>query len=451
MLSYTSPSTLPSTNTQTTPVLDASSSSSPMNYQATPRDDQRVNGMRGKGVKGKKVESTRRSVRVRGSSAGLSSPFVVDCAATEDIPSIEFSAGELSLSSSAAPSSATSTTRLSRGRVATPVLPRVASTSTLALAQAHGITPDQFEKAKQQVMRFLRADASSGSGVEEKGKGRATLSRSASYTSADNSSADLLLPLSLSSRNVSPAIVNPTSSPPLVAAARLDSTPLSTNDNNDRNVKPRPSLEEMAERSGRKRDPRTGRNEQDLREWAEEASGEQDYSSDELEEEQRQSAYATRMPSNDQNQNHLATFANHQHRPTPPSLPSSSSFPAFPASATSPDTPFRSSPAVRYQARTQQPSPLHQPTPKSVSRGMMERFIDERPTGEVEQRHERIVYPPISPGPNKGIRPSVLFSPDVARLLRNELEELGNSAMRQNKSAEIVSDIVRRSFPSSLL
>jgi hypothetical protein len=452
MPSHPSPTTASTINyPQSTPSLyiprqlpDSSNSSSPLNdVLSTPRDDQRIDqGRGGRPVKGKtggaKVTSRPSNIRVRD---GRSSPFtnMREGDTTEELLDIDYIASELSLSSSRPPTlPSTINNKFSRSRL--PILPppplrsnSVQPTNTLALAQAHGITADQFEEAKQQVMRFLRADnASTLAQSDDKGKGRAIISRSISRASSDTPS-ELLAPLSLSSRNTSPAGITADSNYATGSTSNFDaSTSTSVRDlamvspQNSRGVKSRPSLEEMAERSARKQNPRSGasasKRDHDLREWAE-AGGDQDYSSDELEDLPGDRRGHRQRYAADENKHCLPTFGDRQ-------MASSSSFAT--TITTSPDTPFNSSPArSRYQGRSQ-PSPLH-PTPKSA-RGMMERFMDDRAMAEGVELPIRV---PASPAPPKGIRPSVLFSPDVARLLRNELEELGaNSVLRPKRTVE---------------
>ncbi|GAA5894186.1 hypothetical protein JCM5296_004678 [Sporobolomyces johnsonii] len=161
----------------TTPALshrlpghNASSSSPPNDLIATPSDRYDVS----RGTKlGKQPQ--RRSVRIRTSSGGNpdSSPQVVslggstsyldvsDPAPLHEVPT-RSRAVRTSSNSALPPSHAGSST--SRVRVPRASLPPRAATTqaggsdTLALAQAHGITADQFEEAKQQVMRFLRTE-----------------------------------------------------------------------------------------------------------------------------------------------------------------------------------------------------------------------------------------------------------------------------------------------------
>ncbi|KAI5481260.1 hypothetical protein MNV49_004880 [Pseudohyphozyma bogoriensis] len=182
---------------------DASSSSSPPNDDLqTPRDGHNLDGSstgrggaRGRGRLGKNDATSRRPVKVRGSSSSgaLQSSPAFEPVEHKPIlppppqPQLQRRGPTPVVAPNAAalqppvprPAASRSRTR--------PLPPRPAPppTNHLSIAQAHGITPDQFEQAKLQVMRFLKTDAGGSasnaatggllSGFEErrtKGQGR---------------------------------------------------------------------------------------------------------------------------------------------------------------------------------------------------------------------------------------------------------------------------------------
>ncbi|GAA5981264.1 hypothetical protein JCM10908_004044 [Rhodotorula pacifica] len=153
--------------------FDASSSSPPTDVIATPSDrhDAPNRSKNGK-------QQTRRSVRIRTSSSGHfdSSPQVLrddgggapfSSADTENELLRVHAAQGRSLRGAASVAGQGMRQQTRTPRVAVPSRgagPTQESLDALAQAQAHGITPDQFEAAKQQIMRFLRDEAANNGG-----------------------------------------------------------------------------------------------------------------------------------------------------------------------------------------------------------------------------------------------------------------------------------------------
>lgn len=470
----TSPIPLPPSSSaanQTTPALRqsrlgahaSSSSSPPPEVLATPGDGERIDGKdRGRGIKGNKPVDTRRSVRVRESSGNRSSPASKEDVVAKDEPAIiEHTSNESSHRVPSLPSQSRATSRV-HPRPTLPPRPTPAIISTtLAIAQAHGITADQFEEAKQQVMRFLRTDAVPPQVVpQDKGKGRAAshkrstslvtsnasvrgptsstgeASRSSTPALASTLSATSLppspaVPRSVSSTSTIPqsqTFASPTSAPtPIVAIGKI--------------IRTRASLEDMAERTGdKKRREEDARKEREMRRWAEQSP---DDSSEE-------------DPVLEQND---STFVGQEHNPRRnqhATRGSAANSPLLP----SPPLPLSTSPGTAHFPPSFQAS--------LAKRGMMERFMSDREGGKedveacdptpvdfcpanVENAQQSIQDAPLSPSPNSRLAnttnspprrsstfsptammtspvpsrgPSLLFSPDVARLLRSELDEL---------------------------
>lgn len=437
MDSFTSPD---SSNPHRTPSLylpsQLNASSSPLNdVITTPRDGERMEALKsraqrgGAGLQKSAAGGTlsRRSVRVRESSESFSSSPFNAVITREELPgrdddrSQEVTCMDLGINSSSIYPSSVPTPVVRPGPRSRPARAPVTSmlqpqppyvNTTLALAQAHGISPDQFEIARRSLVQFLREPSTSlplppsSTLSEDRSRFRPSVSRQTSFTSLDTAG-DLLAPLTISSRNNSPAVFPmdtsgsqqhmmfsvPPSAAPLAAPAMDLFSPVASR------VQSQPSLEEMVARSGRKKDRIK---DQDLREWAEDDQG---YESDEPLNPRR--AYGRRTTVQDQNDASASA--------APPTLD------------TSPETAFASSPALRFQPRPQL-SPLPQPTPKAA-RGMLERFMDDRSLPNVGEEAPRLAVPQSPLTSNKAVRSGVLFSPDVARLLRNELEELGANSM----------------------
>ncbi|GAA5932267.1 hypothetical protein JCM1841_005178 [Sporobolomyces salmonicolor] len=466
---------------QSTPALShrlpghsASSSSPPNDLIATPSDRYDVS----RGTKlGKQPQ--RRSVRIRTSSGGNpdSSPQVVnlggsasyldvsDPAPLHEVPT-RSRAVRTSSNPALPPSHASSSTsRVRMPRASLP--PRAAATQagssdTLALAQAHGITADQFEEAKQQVMRFLRTENApahhhhaaptpiSLAAHDDSAKRHAhvkRLSNSMSFPGASISTAASSIspvlghattPVS-ASFHISPVHApypqaplarTPNASSALQRAtfesvANLDL--MDAGRNSTKSIRARPSFEDVVQRSA-KRQVRDGdASMSHMQKWA------QDESSSSSEEEGPGLASMLSLSA------HSRKISN-----TPGGsrlLPSPASFggQAVLDANTSPSL---------NQGGAQR-------------RGMMDRFMSDRPNltaGDVaasqpnvagpaarsqEQKSPvfdpRTASPPrratyaqhallTSPAPSKPSQ-SVLFSPDVAKLLRSELDELEANEM----------------------
>lgn len=374
----------------------ASSSSPPTDGLVTPRDSEKDIGR----ANGRKGRDSRRSVRVRESSGQDSSPFLMSLAK----PPTEYALAEPhllpapSLLSNRNPSRArVSPGSHSRTALAYPV-------DTLALAQAHGITADQFEEAKQQVMRFLRADASAVPGAHpeslDKGKGKSTgLGRSASFLASPSGSVTGEASYGFSTATDSG----------MSPASMLDSS------------RPRPSLDDVVER----RTPR------DLRQWSE-------YSGDD--------------------ELHDASF-----QPTPYSSRAKGPMSAGP----SPHYATATSPAYSSQHSRQPLSAPRGMMERFLyeRETVAEDFDSSSGSGVSEfQQHARDVFlpattkdasgneyipsqnatifnaPPLSPISSRATRADLLCSPDVARLLKSELKQLAASGKKHGSpSQDIVS------------
>lgn len=294
---------------------------------------------------------------------------------------------------------------------------------SLAMAQAHGITVDQFEQAKQQVMRFLRTDVdgqvlvSSSPSVPPADKGKMKqqqLGRSSSYHA----------PTSVNDAPSGPG-TGARTSPTFTPAQPSRSRPLTSTYSGDLHDMPDP-----AELMSRRAEQREQEKEAHLRRWAQEESS----SSDEESSHHNNSNYKSR-----------------------------SSITASASKSSLLPSPFATAPA---RSTPSGPGPSPSELMSSVSkRGIMERFMSDRPSFDdndasvdsapqtatreskrnntrrrvasrerspVRQSH---AYPPeslMSPAPSRrALGSSVLFSPDVARLLRSELDQL---EANENKS-----------------
>ena len=413
---------------RTSSFAHASSSSSPLTDDlVTPRDGEKMEGLiRGRMTTGRK-DTTRRSVRVREAS-GHSSPYL-----THEIPpNLDYIHSTAHLLPAPALPQLRNPSN-TRKRVPPPPQRALTNPSDIfARAQAYGITVDQFENAKQQVRDFLRADPSSAN--DDKGKGK-SLGRSASYAQIEQQ------------------MSRPTSPPSdhfsyLPAGAGIASTPAHNGTSEQyyerpisvpsKTVKTRPSLEQIVERSADRRMSGKGRN---LMQWSE--SRENDFSGDEQ---------GAEMVEVDQSRPY-GDAPMYNNLPTPHSVRVShlahNESPTFSASG---------SPAMQHPASRQLPS---------AHRGMLERFMYDREKVEDFQgapvepaasqyqhpthhqqyspsillprnpapSHSSIFAPPPMPVSPTSSRPSPkdqLCSPDVARLLRSELNELAVQSRRRS-------------------
>lgn len=471
----------------------------------TPRDGDSLERNSGRGSVripshiGKLSESTRRSVRVRENSGSRHSSPLVKLEMDTDKSTSEWaeasSRRSITPSGSARPPARTKSRSSLHSTLVT--TPSTSTSSTLALAQAHGITADQFEEAKQQVMRFLQTDSTPPSVLAKdppRAKSRPTraLSRSNSFVAppptvngsttnqAPRQSSPTVSP-STSSRDhyfpsQSPGPALPLSAPSSASIPQsetfestVDSPLTSANTSEEdtvRCLRLKPSLEEIVERTGeRKRREEEIRKAREMRLWAEQ--GQDESSSDD--------EGNVRLLLNDMDHHDVLDSYCHE----------------TPIVVKPPPTSYRQ-PLV---AAPLLPSPSFSALPPSTSlqppvavipkRGMMERFMSDRTappptlpsTTEVTQLGEPIrslsfpgnyrsasplhassaeLHTPAarisnfgpdammtSPIPSRG-RSSLLFSPDVARLLRSELDELqaNGSSSRTVSPSKRVEDIV---------
>jgi hypothetical protein len=465
----------PSSSSQQTPAFHHSrlySSSSPStDALVTPRDADTRGGVKG--------VDARRSVRVRESSGNRSSPIVTDAKPSQR----ERDRAVLS----SVPTPTTHIRAVSRQRTTRPGLPARPSSSgassTLSLAQAHGISAESFELAREQVMLILGNDNASASAaaVQEEPKPKKSLShlgRSASLAAANPGGS---VASGATSRNASPALTSVSLdghfgfSPALTHSAPSSSTitqsdtfssttgAMSTTtatSGQGRTIRTRSSVEDLGERKRRDEDVWK---ENHMRKWAEQA---QDDSSEEesVAKELVGLGFANtaRTPRAGDKVSPVRRSNAASHSPLLPSPP----FAASPAS-----TPL-------YQAGLQ---------PPLAKRGMMERFMSDRPvvwedkdagshsdasdsapapqfthssppTTSVPRLAANAASTPLhlspsvmmtSPIATRG-RPGAGFSPDVARLLRNELDEMsaGGKSRRSSprRRVDSTADIVR-SYP----
>lgn len=447
----------------TTPNLHSNrafSPSSPEDFMVTPRDGESLDGGsnyerlsgQGLGPKGKKgMDMNRRSVRVRDSSEGQhSSPSVkLELSSSLDSTSMDYSLQQsihplsqdnfIPRSSS---SSASGRAPISKPRNKPAPPPRPSSSSsaagtsaTLAQAQALGITAEKFEQAKQQVIRFLAADAStivatpstssSSSNLEEirprvkapttkRPISRAsntssapqvngsTVNRSGSTSKTSSSPAALSVSTSLPTSNVthqhqpsvSPVIshhshANSNSAPSTASIPQSEnfgsildggaSTESSANTSvqAERSVRSRASLEEIVEKTGeRRRREEDVRKDREMRLWAEQGL---DESSSE-EESEAITLVSTLMGignghSSGGGPNSTPRTMNKINHNFPRS--SSHASPLLP----SPSFSALVSPAHQQQHPGSIPSSL-------AKRGMMERFMSDRPAAKEEDQED---------------------------------------------------------------
>lgn len=467
-----------SSRLQSTPALQqsrlrgphASSSSSPSTDSIqTPRDEYKIEAAgHGRNMKGKGRDMTRRSVRVRESSGGNSPPGVFTQDIIVDSPEMEIastyhSQPQPDFTVLATSQVGSSTLARSRSRPALP--PRPNPSHTLALAQAHGITKVQFEEAKQQVMRFLQTDnlaPLSPTAEESKGKSNsAPLSRSVSFVAT--STKPTISPAS-TSRHASPGpsttpaknhrhAASPVSALPSVASPGDQSNPIGDASVTPSNpsiqvVRGRASLDNFAgvEKSGeKKRREEDLRKEREMQLWVEDGQGES--SSEEQHEMVATSQNPTRTP--------RAVLKVSRSNSLPHQNPSSR---AASPSLLSPAQPLISG---------GQPGSL-------AKRGMMERFMTDRAGNKDEEEvnsnfTQHRAAPNLTSADSSPRRPSqfspgtmmtspinsnrqagLLLSPDVARLLRSELDELqasGSSTQRSSPRKRIHSATGIVSFP----
>lgn len=462
--------------------LDASSSSPPTDVIATPSDRYAAPSRTRNGK-----QQPRRSVRIRTSSGGhLDSSPQVDLGASasylsegglshvHEIPTRTRAVRTASVASGTSEVALPRSARQTATRVAPPSRAMKPQTpeDALALAQAHGITPDQFEQAKQQVMRFLRTDQTHGQIAAAPAPLALNTdnSRDAQQPVATPTfppAGAPYAPGSATQQHPYPQSISrtPVASASLQAAFELD-VPFSTS-----RARPRAHMDDVAGRSAKrqKRDaapPASGgpssAAELAVRQWAQEESS---------------------SSSEDDAPGLASMLVSRRVGATPGGAAGSPSFVPSPAAGT-----------VGGNAARLSSGPADANASPSLAgqRGMMDRFMSSQPlpaasapaptslapqlgTHEaIEQLHHQASaaeephtsptfapasptrkptsYPQhalLSPAPSRP-KTSILFSPDVARLLRSELDELEanelstrKSSLSPRKDIDRSSDIVR--------
>ncbi|BGO99148.1 Forkhead transcription factor HCM1 [Rhodotorula toruloides] len=456
--------------------LDASSSSPSTDVIATPSDrhDAPYRTRNGK-------QGPRRSVRIRTSSNGLldSSPQIgsghnssffadSDHEALPELPTrsraTRKTAEAIALAASVpAPSSRTS--RASRASLSANVQPALDSVDALALAQAHGITPDQFEEAKQQVMRFLRTDPSGASAA-------AAISLPAlphdprSHHVVDlhlQSSVSPVLASASTSFAASPAQApvpwqqslsrTPTTSNGLQAAFELESSAT--------RARPRSAFDDVVARSVKRQKRDQGLSgEAAVRQWAQEDSSS---SSEEDSAAGIASALVSRRvggtPRNAGSPGAAASGAQDaspsvqgqrgmmdrfmQSQPAHAAAAPEATVPQVEVPPSTAGLPKPSSSAAAAQMLDTAVEQRHPPVPEQPKTSPT--FAHASPASPVRKTYPQHAL--MSPRPSKPAS-SVLFSPDVARLLRSELDELeanelaGRKSLSPRKQVDRSSDIV---------
>ncbi|KPV78075.1 uncharacterized protein RHOBADRAFT_50588 [Rhodotorula graminis WP1] len=430
--------------------LDASSSSPPTDVIATPSDRYAAPSRARNGK-----QQPRRSVRIRTSSGGHldSSPQIKlgapssylgedDASHVFEIPSrtraVRTDSAWQNEARSAAPA-----------RLLDPQTPEDA----LALAQAHGITPDQFEQAKQQVMRFLRSEHGQAAPGSAPLVVNTSMPRVAQQPVATPTYPSAGAPFPPSSTTQSfpqqPLSRTPTASAALQAAFQLD-LPFTTSRPRAR-APVEDAVSQSAKRQRRDAGPAaaapSSAAELAVRQWAQEESS---------------------SSSEDDAPGLASMLISRRVGATPGGSAGSPSAAAL-------------SPALGAAAPDANASPS-----LAGQRGMMDRFMSSQPLpaaatapapqldaqGAVEQAHQHHVSPSLAPASPKRKAPmsyaehallspapsrpktSILFSPDVARLLRSELDELEanelttrHSSLSPRKDIDRSSDIVVDSSP----
>ncbi|BGP12415.1 hypothetical protein JCM10213_001980 [Rhodosporidiobolus nylandii] len=332
-----------------------------------------------------------------------------------------------------APANATSSSRRSLG-------PQ--GSDTFAVAQAHGITADQFEEAKAQVLRFLSAD-------QQQQQQRPAVQRSNSQLSLTGSTgspnfATVQLPPLGAAYGQQPLARTPTSAAPpsstsyahsaLQSAIELEPpfNPHPSLTSAPASVRARPSFEDVVSRSAKR--PRTSASAtasgSAMRQWATQGGSGSSSSS-----------------SSDEDGPGLASMLTAHRR-----VASGSGTGIVPPSPSQAGGGARGSMDRFIADRAPQKAAAPEAAVPSVS-SLPPPPASPKPTGtaapESPQRKRVPSYAAhqlLSPAPSKA-RPGVLFSPDVARLLRSELDELeanelGGRKVSPRKMVDRSSDIV---------
>ncbi|KWU46867.1 hypothetical protein RHOSPDRAFT_31688 [Rhodotorula sp. JG-1b] len=449
--------------------FDASSSSPPTDVIATPSDrhDAPNRSKNGK-------HHTRRSVRIRTSSSGHfdSSPQVL----RDDGVGAPFPADsetELSNAHPAQPRSVRGTAGQGAGRsVRTPRVavpfrgagPTQETLDALAQAQAHGITPDQFEAAKQQIMRFLRDEATNGGNqpplpVDLQAFAPPALARAHAHPSVSpvisSANADAIeTPVAAADMPYRAALSRtPTASSQLQAAFELDASRSASR------PRPRSNFDDVVGRSV-KRQKRDSFNAAAAGASSSSAAGKVAAGSAVLQWAQEDSSSS----SSDEDGSMLASILTSRRGGAAPSVLSPGL--GVPSPATAPTSDTNASPSIPSQRgmmdRFMSTQPAHvaaapeatvpqvdlqvseepaPPTPTAatmpVAAAAAESVDPESelapPVSPVRQRTSYPAHVLQSPAPSKPPT-SILFSPDVARLLRSELDELEANALAGRQS-----------------
>ncbi|GAA5871872.1 hypothetical protein JCM3774_000712 [Rhodotorula dairenensis] len=458
--------------------FDASSSSPPTDVIATPSDRHDAPN-RGKNTK----HQTRRSVRIRTSSSGHfdSSPQILrDDGVGAPFPAE--SENELSGARSARGASGQGAggRAVRTPRVAVPF--RAATTQeTLdarAQAQAHGITPDQFEAAKQQIMRYLRDEAANNGGGGTRGHqpplpvdlqafaapSLARVNPHASVSPVIASATVDAVDAPVASETPYRAALSrtPTASSQLQAAFELDASRTASR------PRPRSNFDDVVGRSAKrqKRDS-FGAASAPSASNAKAAAG-----SAVLQWAQEDSSSSS---SSDEDGSMLASILTARRGGPAPSMPSPGL--GAPSPATAPTSDTIASPSIPSQRgmmdRFMSTQPAHVAAAPEATVPQVDLQVSDEPAAlpipavvapaepydpdselapPVSPVRKRAAYPAHalqSPAPSKPPA-SILFSPDVARLLRSELDELEANAIAGRQSAmEQSSPSQRKASPLS--
>lgn len=449
--------------------FDASSSSPPTDVIATPSDrhDAPNRSKNGK-------HHTRRSVRIRTSSSGHfdSSPQVL----RDDGVGAPFPADsetELSNAHPAQPRSVRGTAGQGAGRsVRTPRVavpfraagPTQETLDALAQAQAHGITPDQFEAAKQQIMRFLRDESTNGGNqpplpVDLQAFAPPALARVHGHPSVSpvisSANADAMeTPVAAADMPYRAALSRtPTASSQLQAAFELDASRSASR------PRPRSNFDDVVGRSV-KRQKRESFPGAAAGASSSSATGKAAAGSAVLQWAQEDSSSS----SSDEDGSMLASILTSRRGGAAPSVLS----PALgvPSPATAPTSDTNASPSIPSQRgmmdRFMSTQPAHVAAAPEATVPQVDLQVSEEPAPPTPTAAtmpvaaaaaesvdpESELAPPVSPVRKRTSYPahvlqspapskpptSILFSPDVARLLRSELDELEANALAGRQS-----------------
>ncbi|GAA6002750.1 hypothetical protein JCM10207_007657 [Rhodosporidiobolus poonsookiae] len=450
-----------------------SSSSPPTDVIATPSDRHDLSGRSSKYGK----PQPRRSVRIRTASGGgtssnpdsspqlhhlsASGSFLgvndADLPPMHELPPIPMPARARAVRTAQAGSGYPSS---SMGQQRPP-LSSQPSAESLALAQAHGLTVDQFEDAKQQVIRFLRNDGDAGSA-------------GANAHAAPGANAYQRVPVQhgagptpLSFKPYQQALARtPTSSSPSSSALQsaIDLSNPFNRPPHGQSARARPSFDDVVHRSAKrqKRDPSTSMaTTAAVRQWAQDESSSSSSSSDE------DGAQGLASMLTAHRRAGPAPAAAHAAARSPGLLPSPANLAESSPSAAAPgnargmmdrymsDRPSHA--AAAPEAAVPPPSAAEQVEAQDAqahapAQRTSPMLAPQVPASPVRKPLSYPAHALLSPVPSRP-KAGVLFSPDVARLLRSELDELEMAERKSQsprKQVDRSSDIVvDDSFPSS--